>query len=144
MACGTPIPRGGRLTGHKTDKTASRPCVLVVEDDNATRRSLQLLLRSRGLDVRAHSSASQALADKRARAASCLVADLMMPEVDGVALLKALRAEGWDRPAILISGFLTPERKSAAKDAGFHSVLEKPLADTLLLSTVTRALQSAA
>lgn len=125
----------------KEDKgVGERPCVLLVEDDAATRRSLQLLLRSRGVEVRAHASASQALADRKARSAACLVSDLVMPDVDGVDLLHALRADGWDRPAILISGHLTPERQAAAREAGYEAVLQKPFADGLLLAVVSKAL----
>ena len=119
---------------------ATRPCVLIVEDDAAVRRSLQLLLRGRGLDVRAHASARQALADPNTRTAACLVADLIMPEVDGVALLAALREDGWDGPAILVSGFLTPERIAAAERAGFAAVLKKPFADASLAEAVSRVL----
>ena len=118
---------------------AERPCVLVVEDDDAVRRSLQLLLRGRGFDVRAYASARLALADHNTRAAVCLVADLVMPEVDGVALLGALREDGWSGAAILISGFLTPDRAAAAEQAGFAMVLRKPLAETSIVDAVSRA-----
>ena len=127
------------MTTDKTNGNA-RPCVLVVEDDDAVRRSLQLLLRGRGLDVRAHASARAALADPNSRAAVCLVADLLMPEVDGVALLEALRHDGWVGPAILISGFLTPERILAAEQAGFTTVLRKPLVETSIAEAVNRAI----
>lgn len=126
--------------GTKTAYGARRPCVLVVEDDDAVRRSLQLLLRGRGLDVRAHASARQALADPNTRMAACLVADLVMPEVDGVALLAALRENGWAGPAILISGFLTPESIAAAERAGFTTVMKKPFADASLAEAVSRAI----
>lgn len=119
---------------------AARPCVLIVEDDAAVRRSLQLLLRGRGLDVRAHASARQALADPNTRTAACLVADLVMPEVDGVSLLSALREDGWKGPAILVSGFLTPERVAAAERVGFTAVLKKPFADASLVEAVSRVI----
>ena len=114
--------------------------MLIVEDDDAVRRSLQLLLRGRGLDVRAYASATQALADPQTRRSACLVADLVMPEVDGVALLAALRKDGWDGPAILISGHLTPERSAAAEKAGFATLIRKPFNDVSLVDAVHRAL----
>jgi len=45
------------------------------------------------------------LGDPDARSAQCLIADLVMPETGGFALLSALRSQGWRGPAILISGF---------------------------------------
>ena len=119
---------------------AGRPRVLVVEDDAAVRRSLQLLLRGHGLDVRAFASARQALADPQAKTAACLVVDLVMPEIDGIALLAALRAAGWSGPAILISGQLTPERSASAAQAGFATVVRKPFADESIVETVHRVL----
>lgn len=120
-------------------ETASlRTSVLLVEDDDSVRRSLQLLLRSRGFDVRAYASARQALTDPDARSAQCLIADLVMPEMDGFALLHALRGQGWREPAILISGFLTEGWEGKAREAGFDAVLPKPIVDGQLLEAVIK------
>lgn len=113
-----------------------RPCVLVVEDDDAIRRSLQLLLRSRGFDVRAYASPGFALADKDNRTAVCLISDLVLPGLDGIMLLADLRSEGWAGAAILISGYLDADRMDKATNAGFGAVLEKPVRDSRLVSTM--------
>ena len=80
--------------------------VLLVEDDDAVRRALQLLLSARGHEVRAYRSAIGLASDAAALLCDCLVADLMMPPTDAVALLGSLRKAGWQGRAILISGFL--------------------------------------
>ena len=113
-----------------------RPSVLVVEDDDAIRRSLQLLLRSRGFDVRAYAAPSFALADKENRTAVCLISDLVLPGLDGIMLLADLRSEGWAGAAILISGYLDADRMDKAASAGFGAVLEKPVRDSRLVSTM--------
>jgi len=115
---------------------------MVVEDDNAVRRSLQLLLRSRGYDVRAYSGAAPALADPLARSARCLIADLVLDHqgADGIALLEQLRNEGWQGPAILISGYLTAEREARARRAGFDKILSKPVAESIVVSELGRVL----
>lgn len=115
-----------------------RPRVLVVEDDAAVRRSLQLLLRSRGIDVRAHPAARPAIADLEANPVACLITDLVIPELDGLALLHELREGGWVGPAILISGHLTPEISARAKEAGFDEILSKPLRELVLVETILR------
>ena len=121
----------------------SRPCVLIVEDDDAVRRSTELLLRSRGLDVRAHATAATALADPLTLGAVCLVADLKMPDVDGIELLQALRHRGWQGPAILISGFMTDALEEQARRIGYVEVLRKPVADNLLTTKVREVMAHA-
>ena len=118
----------------------ARPRILLVEDDDAVRRSLQLLLVSRGYDVRAYRGGEGLAGEPEALSAACLVADLMMPEGDALQLLHSLRAAGWDGPSILISGHLTDEWASQAKTAGYDAVLPKPLGETVLLGWIARLL----
>ena len=116
------------------------PRVLLVEDDGAVRRALQLVLRAHGYDVRAYPSAVGLSRDPEALRAACLVADLVMPEKGAIELLAALRAAGWQGQAILISGHLTPEREEQAKRAGFARILAKPIADAALARAVAELL----
>ena len=115
-----------------------RPQVLLVEDDHGVRRSLQLLLRGRGLDVRAYASGAALLADPRALSAACLVADYRMPEVNGFDVLQGLRDLGWMGQALLITGFHAADFVSRAHQAGFTEVVEKPLVDGVLIEAVER------
>lgn len=110
--------------------------ILLVEDDEAVRRALQLLLRAEGYDVRAYPSAVGLSRDPEALHADCLVADLVMPNKDGLELLTALRAVGWSGHAILISGYLDADREQKAREAGYAKILSKPTGDAAL----TRAL----
>lgn len=121
-------------------KRVLKPQILVVEDDTAVRRSMQLLLTAQGFSVRAHGSAAQALADPVARTADCLVADLVMAGMDGITLLGAMRSKEWSGSAILVSAHLDDENSKAAADAGFATVLHKPFAEGLLVEAVNRAL----
>ena len=118
----------------------SAPSVLLVEDDDAVRRSLQLLLHARGYDVRAHPSATGLARDKSALGCDCLIADLMMPQTDAIQLLGELREQGWHGKAILISGFLDPNWQKKAAAAGYDAVLSKPISDSVLVRTVAALL----
>lgn len=117
----------------------ARPRILLVEDDSGVRRSLQLLLHGRGYDVRAYAGGRQMLADPTAREAACLITDYRLDGIDGLTILRDLRALGWTRPAILITAFGAQHLTAAAREAGFDTVLEKPLRDHLLLDLVDRA-----
>ena len=119
---------------------AERPRILLSEDDPAVRRSIQLLLVSRGYDVRAYTSASALLSDPLAHSAIGLVADYRMPDVDGITMLQRLRAGGWRGAALLITGFSAGDLARRATDEGFNAVLEKPLKDQELLNKLATAL----
>ena len=108
---------------------ADQSTILVVEDEPAVRRSLQLLLQGHGVRVRSHGSAAAALADPLALAADGLIADYRLPDSDGIALLGKLRQKGFAGPAILVTAFEAAGLDREASAAGFHRVLHKPLAD---------------
>lgn len=115
-----------------------RPRILLVEDDAAVRRSVQLLLQSQGYDVRAYPSPVGLSRNAEALEARCLVADLMMPDMNALGLLADLRLAGWTGAAILVSGHLDHEWVERARKAGFDAVLAKPLPDTVLSHWVAR------
>jgi two-component system, LuxR family, response regulator FixJ len=121
-------------------ESIARTRILLVEDDAAVRRALQLLLTGEGYDVRSYGSGTGLARDPEALAAACLVADLMIPERDAVELLQDLRGAGWAGKAILVSGFLTSERTSRAYDAGYDRVLAKPLREAVLTNEIANLL----
>ena len=117
---------------------AERPRILLVEDDAAVRRSLQLLLQGQGYDVRAYRSGVGLPEDPEALRAACLVADLVIPNGDAIALLEGLRGAGWAGPAVLISGQLTDERASEALEKGYAAAFHKPIGDSILINCLAR------
>ena len=130
---------GGMCPIIKHEK-ASGFCILLSEDDAGVRRSLQLLLRSKGFQVRSYTSAKSLLLDPGAQCGDCLVVDYRMPDVDGITMLMALRAAGWSKPAILITGHFSEGLEHRAYAAGISDVLEKPLGEHVLLCSIARLL----
>ena len=120
--------------------SVTRRRILLVEDDAAVRRSLQLLLAGAGYEVRSYASSRGLADDPEALRADCLVADLVIPEGDGLMLLEELHAGGWSGKAILISGYLTRERAAQAREIGFDALFEKPLLESSLTACVERLL----
>jgi len=116
--------------------------ILLVEDDAAVRRSLQLLLQANGFDVRAYSSGATLLADATAIEAACLVAVYLFKQKAGYEILVRLREQGWDGPAVLITGFPSAGVTSAARGAGFDAVFEKPVRQHALVTTVQSLVQA--
>ena len=110
--------------------------MLLVEDEPAVRRSLQLILQGNGFDVHSYASGAALLADPNARRASAIVADYRLPETDGFTILRALKAAGFAGRAILITAYHSTELAAEASAAGYDKVLEKPLAERLLSEAV--------
>lgn len=115
-----------------------RPKIILVEDDPAVRRSLQLLLQGRGYAIRSYASSAALLADPTGLDAVCLVTDYRMPELDGFAVLRALRGRSWRGVAILITAYHSRDLVERAREEGFDSVLEKPLREHALADALSR------
>jgi FixJ family two-component response regulator len=122
--------------------TIARPQVVVVEDDPAVRRSLQLLLRGQGFDVRAYASADAITTDRAFGDPACLVADYQLDRQDGIALLSQLRREGWNGPAVLVTAFPSAELSERAASSGYAAVFEKPLRERSLSEALRRLVQA--
>lgn len=118
-----------------------RAMIMLVEDDPAVRRSIQLLLQARGFDIRAYADGTRLVADESNAAAICCIADYLpgTPDApDGIAVLARLRARRWEGPAILITAFPDFGLKRRAMDAGFSAVYEKPLRPRIFVDAVVR------
>ena len=113
--------------------SAPRPRVLLLEDDAGVRRSLHLLLRAYGFDVKSHATADHLLDELGAGDAQFLVADYQLGEDTGISVLRALRAAGWMQRAILMTACPTPAVIEAARAQGYDAVLEKPIDPRALL-----------
>lgn len=114
------------------------PRVVILEDDDGVRRSLQLLLQGRGFDVKAYGSSRSLLADPELAGTACLVADYRLPDMDGITVLERLRASGWSAPAILVTAFASQDLMTRANEAGFSEVIEKPFKDHALIIALER------
>jgi two-component system response regulator FixJ len=112
----------------------------VVDDDEAMRDSLMALLEDAGYQAHAYASAEELLACSTLEP-GCVVSDIRMPGMDGLALLKKLRAEGDGPPLILITGHGDIPLAVAAMKAGAVDFLEKPFEAEALLNAIEASLR---
>ena len=112
----------------------------VVDDDEAMRDSLLALLGDAGYEARAYASAEDLLACG-VPTSGCVVSDIRMPGIDGLTLLKKLRADGSELPLILITGHGDIPLAVAAMKAGAVDFLEKPFEAEALLQAVEAGLR---
>ena len=117
---------------------ASKSVIHVVDDDQAMRDSLVELLVDAGHAVRAYARAEELLARGAAIESGCIVSDVRMPGIDGLTLLRRLRASGSTVPLMLMTGHGDVSMAVAAMKAGAVDFLEKPFeADTFLAAVET-------
>jgi len=116
----------------------TRPTVYVVDDDDAVRRSLELFLRSHDMDVRGYLSGEAFLAGFKPVVPACVVVDVRMPEMDGLALQERLRWSGV--PIIFLTGHATVPTAVRAMENGAVTFLEKPYDPQVLLARLHEAL----
>src|SRR5713226_3743466 len=117
------------------------PLISIVDDDKAVRDALQRMLRSHGFATAVFASAEQFLSGAEQTGASCLIFDVRMPGMTGLALHDYLLAKGCRIPTILITACPTRGERSRAIARGVASYLAKPLSEPALLDTIRQVLE---
>jgi FixJ family two-component response regulator len=115
--------------------------VFVVDDDPSMRRSLESLLRSVGHDVRLFSSAPEFMQAPHTDAPGCLVLDVRLPGMSGLAFQQELAKAGVALPIIFITGHGDVPMTVRAMKAGAAEFLTKPFDDQVLLDAIHAALE---
>jgi FixJ family two-component response regulator len=115
--------------------------VYVVDDDPSMRRSLESLLRSVGHDVRLFSSAPEFMQAARSDAPACLVLDVRLPGMSGLAFQQELTKAGVALPIIFITGHGDVPMTVRAMKAGAVEFLTKPFDDQVLLDAIHAAIE---
>lgn len=100
--------------------------VLVVDDDEFILRACSVVLKRAGLTVESVSSSKDALERIRTRRYDAVVSDIRMPDVDGLTLLRAARADSNDVPFVLMTGVPTLESALSAIEHGVVRYMQKP------------------
>ena len=115
--------------------------VFVVDDDAAALDSLVMLLRSDGLNPSGFSSAQAFLESLTPEARGCIISDVRMPGMDGVQLIKALKAMRCILPVIVITGHADVTVAVQAMKAGASEFVQKPFESELILRLVRACLE---
>lgn len=118
--------------------------VYVIDDDEAIRRSLTFLLRTAGILVRTYESAEEFLREAAQLPPGCVITDVRMPEMDGLELVRRLKAADLQFPAIVMTGHGDVPMAVEAMKVGAVDFIEKPFKDDLLLDAVRAALSTEA
>ena len=143
----TPIAQEWPVMPASDEALAHNPvqgnAILVVDDNQTLNSTLCEVLQANGYVVQSASNGSEALKMLTQNLPDLVVSDLVMPEMDGHALLNRIRGNPKTRhvPVIFLTGHDTPEQRRRVKDSGVVDYLTKPLNEGDLLHTVRAVLK---
>ena len=115
--------------------------VLVVEDDSDIAAVVTRIMRSEGLEAKVATNGTEALDELRLFKPDVTLLDLGLPELDGVEVLRALRASGDDRPVIALTARDASESRVEGLDAGADDYVVKPFDRAELLARMRAVLR---
>jgi FixJ family two-component response regulator len=119
----------------------ARDLISVVDDDESIRRTTKRLIESFGLRAAVFESAESYLSSDQLRETACLVVDIKMPGMDGLALQSRLAAAGCNVPVVFITVCDDEDSRGRAMQAGAAAFLGKPFSDEQLLESIRFALE---
>lgn len=121
--------------------TGIRQTVFMVEDDEAVRQSLELLMESVGLQVETYPSATEFLSAFSPGRSGCILLDIRMPGISGLELQKKLEEMRANLPIIFLTGHADIALAVRAMQAGAFHFFEKPANEQELLERIRQALE---
>ena len=119
--------------------TPLSPVIHLIDDDDAVRRSLALLIGTVGLRVQPWADPREFIAGFDRSSIGAIVLDVRMPGISGLSVLETLVAQGVDQPVIMLTGHGTVEMCRRAFKSGAAEFLEKPVDDQQLLDALQKA-----
>jgi two-component system, LuxR family, response regulator FixJ len=122
---------------------AEKVKVYVIDDDEAMRDSLQFLLESSGFDVTLFETAQAFLDALPGLAFGCVVSDVRMPGIDGIELLKRMKAARSSYPIVIMTGHGDVPMAVETMKLGAIDFLEKPFEDERLTTMIESAIRQA-
>lgn len=117
--------------------------ILAVDDSPSMRDMVRIALTSAGFEVTSAVDGKEALQIARQSTFDLVLSDVNMPGMDGIELIRALRAESAYRhtPILMLTTEAGPDRKKEGKEAGATGWIVKPFDPALLVATMHRVLR---
>ena len=119
---------------------AGNPIIFIVDDDEAVRDSLSMLIESVGMKTETFGSCREFLAKTALPQHACLLLDVSMPGMNGLALQRRLAETGRQIPIVFLSARASEDEERRALQAGAAKCLHKPASKEVLLQAIRAAL----
>ncbi len=118
------------------------PHILVMEDDTSVAKGLEMVLNEEGYDVYLAGTGHLALEAFKQKRYDLLVADLRLPDMDGMEVIRKVKAEKPDTGVVVITGYGTAAIAVEAMKTGAHDFLPKPFTEEQIKAAVGDALKA--
>lgn len=118
------------------------PHILIMEDDTSVAKGVEMVLSEQGYDVSLADTGELALEAFKQKRYDLLVADLRLPDMDGMEVIKKVKAEKPDTEVVVITGYGTAAIAVEAMKLGAHDFLPKPFTEDQIRASVGSALKS--
>jgi FixJ family two-component response regulator len=115
--------------------------ISIIDDDRSVREAVKSLIRSLGYDAVTFASAEEYLGADRTYDSECIITDVQMPGMTGIALQDQLIADGYRKPIILMSALSAEDAGAEALGTAAFRFLKKPFSDERLIDCLDRALK---
>ncbi|MEG3123382.1 response regulator [Sphingomonas sp. GB1N7] len=123
------------MLAHVSVAPVARIGIALVDGDASVRRDRQLMLGAENFDVRSYATCAAMIADPNARSITCLIVDMDMPEIGGIALLRKMRSAGWRGCGIVLRSSGSVDM-TTGPEMPEDIVLPKTIADRPLLDAI--------
>jgi DNA-binding response OmpR family regulator len=117
------------------------PHILVMEDDLSVAKGLEMVLSEEGYTVNLAGTGELAMEAFRQKRFDLLVADLRLPDIDGMEVIKKVKEEKPETEVIVITGYGTTAKAVTAMKLGVHDFLPKPFTEDQIKTSIDEALQ---
>ncbi len=116
------------------------PNILIMEDDLSVSKGLEMVLTEEGYDVFLAGTGTLALEAFKQKRYDLLVADLRLPDIDGMEVIERVKGEKPDTEVVVITGYGTTEKAVKAMKMGVHDFLPKPFTEEQIKAAINDAL----
>ena len=141
LASPHPVPPAREVRAPPDPQVQQQTVIFVVDDDDDIRAAMRSVLEDDGWTVEDFASCEAFLAAYAPGRRSCLLIDAYLPQMSGLELLRRLREDGHQMPAVMITGNADVGMAVEAMKAGAADFIEKPVGREDLLACIERALE---
>jgi len=135
------IPLFFHCSNKATEERARLPIVCIIDDDASVRVAVERIVRSMDLAAYSFASCRDFLESPQLHNASCIIADVQMPEMSGLELQRIIKSRGLAAPLIFVTAYPDDKLRKQALDAGAICFLDKPFQGAAIVECIERALK---